>query len=60
MTTTAQLLETSPRVLQCQSCGREYALEPGETMTACPEVDDCPSHWEEIGKEHPDHPAVPA
>lgn len=38
---------------KCRFCGREF--EP-ELNGACPERDDCPSHFEAIGRAHPDHP----
>jgi hypothetical protein len=36
----------------CPSCGRE---EDGKWFKPCPS-DDCPSHWEDKGKVHPQHP----
>lgn len=44
--------------MTCGSCGRDFdgdeILKPGDN---CPAYDDCPSHWEEKGREHPQHPA---
>ena len=39
---------------QCGSCGRDFAGESLEGKP-CPATDECPSYFEEIGKEHPDH-----
>ena len=40
---------------QCKSCGRDF---DGEQLNGqpCPAVDDCPSHFEEIGNPCPNHP----
>lgn len=40
---------------QCNSCGRDYEGEQLEGQV-CPADDDCPSHFEEVGKVHPEHP----
>tara|TARA_B100002049_G_scaffold237323_1_gene228062 strand:- start:12924 stop:13100 length:177 start_codon:yes stop_codon:yes gene_type:complete len=39
---------------QCDSCGRDFLGENLEGKP-CPATDECPSYFEEIGKEHPDH-----
>lgn len=39
---------------QCGSCGRDFLGENLEGKP-CPATDECPSYFEEIGKEHPDH-----
>lgn len=38
---------------ECRFCGRDYRgeIESGP----CPSDDDCPSHFEAVGREHPDH-----
>lgn len=43
--------------LECQHCGRLFATDDDETPKlkagdACPD-DECPSHWELIGKAFP-------
>lgn len=38
----------------CESCGRDFQ---GEIVSGspCPVIDDCPSHYEEVGINHPLH-----
>lgn len=37
---------------ECRFCGRDY--EP-DMNGQCPADDDCPSHFEAVGKPHPEH-----
>lgn len=45
----------------CPVCARDFGgdeepdAQPGQP---CPATDDCPSHWEMKGIEHPDHPTA--
>ena len=39
--------------LECEHCGRLYSTEDDLSInTKCPD-EDCPTHWELIGKEFP-------
>ena len=43
----------------CPCCGRDFGGDEGadaQPGQPCPATDECPSHWEERGIPHPDHP----
>lgn len=54
-----ETLDVTPKAIECLSCGRVFddPEDNGLKGQPCPS-DDCPSKWEEVGIEHPDHPST--